>query len=274
MKKILIIFIAIFSFFNVNAIGRNEYVIDNSKIFSKDTENFILELSNYLKDQEQIDYVVVSAKTNNDLKAYTNELYDELHISNKGILMVVDKDSRSIQIQVGKRLSNVISDSVINKYIDKYMIGYLKNEEWDDGVRNGYTAFYKLLCNYYGIDSSILEVYDGNSFLNNYRMLIISVIIFICTMIGYNLIRYYRDRYVRKPKDKVSKVLNDIIFYSCIFINVELFIVAYYIGLNYFLVVFAIEIISILSSYFNESENAKKKRIEVKRIRRKKKRHG
>ena len=102
-----------------------------------------------IKDQEQIDYVVVSAKTNNDLKAYTNELYDELHISNKGILMVVDKDSRSIQIQVGKRLSNVISDSVINKYIDKYMIGYLKNEEWDDGVRNGYTAFYKLLCNYY-----------------------------------------------------------------------------------------------------------------------------
>ena len=59
-------------------------------------------------------------------------------------------------------------------------------------------------------------------------------------MIGYNLIRYYRDRYVRKPKDKVSKVLNDIIFYSCIFINVELFIVAYYIGLNYFLVVFVI----------------------------------
>ena len=77
MKKILIFFIAIFSFFNVNAIGRNEYVIDNSKIFSKDTENFILELSNYLKDQEQIDYVVVSAKTNNDLKAYTKSALDK-----------------------------------------------------------------------------------------------------------------------------------------------------------------------------------------------------
>jgi len=274
MKKFIVFLIAVFSVINVYAIGRNEYVIDNSNIFSKDTENFILELSNYIKDEEQIDYVVVSADTNGDLKNYTNKLYDDLHVSNKGILMVVDRDSRSIQIQVGKRLGDVIPDSVINEYIEKYMIGYLKNEEWDDGVRNGYTAFYKLLCNYYNIDSSILEVYDGNNFLNKYRMLIVSVIIFLCTMIGYTLIRYYRDRYIRKPKDKVSKVLNDIIFFSCIFINVELFIISYYLGFNYFIVVFAIEIISIISSYFNESDNNRKKRIEAKKIRRKKKRHG
>ncbi len=257
MKKIiLVILICIFTI-NVQAIGRNEYVIDDAKILSIDTKNYILEYSNYLKDELKIDYVVITLdREYDDLEKEANALYEEYHISQKGLLFLVDKNSRNIQVLVGNKLSKIITDDIINEYINDYMVGYYKNDDWDDGTKNGYTAFFKLICNYYDIDSEILKVYDGDSFINKYRTYIITLIMIICIGIGYNLMTYYNNRYVKKNKKDVN-IVNDIMFFCSMFINVELFIIAYYFGFKIFFMVFAIEIISIISSYY--SHNTKKR---------------
>ncbi len=264
MKKIIILLVTLLSFINVCALGRNQFVMDGAELLSKDTENYILEYSNYLKDQVGVDFAVITIDVGEvDLPEYTEKLYDSYHVSNKGIIIVADKNSRGIQIQVGTRFSDVISDEVINDYIEQYMVGYLKNEEWDEGIKNGYTAFYKLICNYYDIDSEVLEVYDADSFLNEYRTSIISVIVFICTFLGYGLIKYYRNRYIKRNNDKMSNILNDFMFFACVFINVELFIVAYYFSLKDFLMVFAIEMVSIISAVITEGNAIKEKRKEA-----------
>ncbi len=266
MKRYLLIIILFFVVLNVQAISRGEYVLDNADILSVDTENYILEYSNYLKDELNIDYAVITTKEEYDnFDNYTDYLYDRYHISDKGILMVIDKNNRTINIHVGSKLSKIIPDSIIDKYIKKYMIGYYKNDLWDDGTSNGYTAFYKLLCNYYGIDSEILEVYEGDNFLNKYRSAIITIIMTICIALGYSLMRYFRYRFLSKRKDKISNILHDIIFYSSIFINVLLFILAYYFGIEIFLAIFAIEMISIISSYLNNDNKSvrRKKRGKV-----------
>ena len=253
MKKILLVLLVLVSFINVNALGRNQFVMDDANLLSVDTENYILEYSNYLRDEVGVDFVVMTIDIENiDLDQYTTQLYDYYHVSNKGILIVANKSSRAIQIQVGTRFSDVIPDDVINDYIEQYMVGYLKNDEWDEGIKNGYTAFFKMICNYYDINSEVLEVYDGDNFLNNYLMVIVSVIVFVCTMLGYNLIKYFRRRYMCKY-DNTKKILNDVIFFTSVFINVELFVVSYYLGFKYFVVVFIIEMISIISSFFGDT---------------------
>ena len=253
MKKILLVLLVLVSFINVNALGRNQFVMDDANLLSVDTENYILEYSNYLRDEVGVDFVVMTIDVENiDLDQYTTQLYDYYHVSNKGILIVANKSSRAIQIQVGTRFSDVIPDDVINDYIEQYMVGYLKNDEWDEGIKNGYTAFFKMICNYYDINSEVLEVYDGDNFLNNYLMVIVSVIVFVCTMLGYNLIKYFKRRYMYKY-DNTKKILNDVIFFTSVFINVELFVVSYYLGFKYFVVVFIIEMISIISSFFGDT---------------------
>ena len=264
MKKIILIILICIITLNVHAIGRNEYVIDDAKILSNDTKNYILEYSNYLKDELNIDFVVITINNEEaNLNDVSRELYDEYHISKKGILMLVDKKSRNINVLVGDKLSSIIPDDIINKYIKEYMIGYYSNDLWDDGTKNGYTAFYKLLCNYYGIDSEILEVYEGDNYLNKYRNIFISIVMVLCVAIGYNLMKYYKNRFITKKKNKTTNLVNDIMFFCSVFINVELFIIAYYFGFNIFLMVFLVEIISIISSYFTNSNNKRSKHGKV-----------
>ena len=38
------------------------------------------------------------------------------------------------------------------------------NRRYEIYRENGYSAFYKMICHYYDIDSSPMEVYDGNDF--------------------------------------------------------------------------------------------------------------
>lgn len=99
-----------------------------------------------------------------------------------------------MKVKVGEDLSNVITDDIISQYIDLYFMPYLKQGEWDLGIRNGYSSFYKLLCNYYDIDSSPMNVYTGKNILDKYRFPIITIIVFICSLLSYFISKFIMSR--------------------------------------------------------------------------------
>ena len=77
---------------------------------------------------------------------------------------------------------------------------YLKNGNWNDGIKNGYSAFYKEICNYYNVDSSELVVEDARYLTSNYKPYIILAIIFINSLISYVFTSFFMRLYRNKGK--------------------------------------------------------------------------
>ena len=105
-------------------------------------------------------------------------------------ITVIDSHSEE-RIKTGIKLSKIIPDDVIEEYINSYFMPYLKDEDWNSGIKNGYSSFYKLLCNYYEIDSSPMTVYNGLSFIKKYKYSIFMIILFICSFISNKLGTYH-----------------------------------------------------------------------------------
>ena len=101
---------------------------------------------------------------------------------------------------------------------------YLKNDDWNTGIKNGYSSFYKLLCNIFKIDSSTMTVYNGKSFINNYRYTIFIVILWICIFISGFLAKKIVN--IKKGIEKVSTIKDFLIAISII-INIYLLYFCY-----------------------------------------------
>ena len=97
---------------------------------------------------------------------------------------------------------------------------YLKNGEWDSGIKNGYSAFYKLICNYYDIDTSDISVYE-EGFVSKYKNYIIFLIIWFITLIGYIFSEYFFRLFLNETNKKQS-IMDTIIFGVCLFISMLL----------------------------------------------------
>ncbi len=172
------------------------YVVDSANLLSKYTEDYITTYSDFFNNNNDIDYYVVCIKSFDgiDDDEYIEYVYKDFNISNKGLLILASSEDRILKVKVGEDLSNVITDDIISQYIDLYFMPYLKQGEWDLGIRNGYSSFYKLLCNYYDIDSSPMNVYTGKNILDKYRFPIITIIVFICSLLSYFISKFIMSR--------------------------------------------------------------------------------
>lgn len=125
------------------------YVNDYANILSDDTEKYILEKSVKLHDIDGTQIVVVTVKDleGKVLEEYATELFRKFGIGDKkknnGLLLLVSLKERKLRIEVGYGLEGVIPDSKAGRFRDQYMIPYLKDNKWDEGIKNGYDAFYK-----------------------------------------------------------------------------------------------------------------------------------
>ncbi len=59
------------------------------------------------------------------------------------MLLLISLEERELRIEVGNGLEGILPDGKCGRYRDQYMIPYLKNDEWDNGIKNGYDAFFK-----------------------------------------------------------------------------------------------------------------------------------
>lgn len=260
MKKYLMFFLLIIlipiNVFSLVNKSDYEFITDSSSVLNDETIEYIYEHSFYLKDNTNIDYYVVTIKDldNNTIEDYANNIYDSFGISENGILILIATDDRQIRVQVGEDLSDIIYSQLIDEYIDDYFMPYFKNGEWDKGIKNGYSAFYKTICNYYDIDTSEVDVYQ-DSFIVKYKNYILFLIIWFITLIGYIFSEYFFRLFINK--DKTSQNMDTVIFGICLFISMLLLNLTYIIMPKSLIVVLLFEFIAIISNIINHSKNKK-----------------
>ena len=273
MKKLIYFIILFLMIIPLNTLGLVRqsdeiYVTDSAQILNNETEDYIVTYSEFLKENKNIDYYVVTVKSLEgiSLEEYTDYVFDSFNMNDLGLLIVISHDDRSIRIKAGSELSKVIESSTIDNYIDSYFMPYLKNDDWNTGIKNGYSSFYKLLCNIFKIDSSTMTVYNGKSFINNYRYTIFIVILWICIFISGFLAKKIVN--IKKGIEKVSTIKDFLIAISII-INIYLLYFCYLlIPLSVFIVLGfeCVIIYNILdqNNFFSRKDKKTKKNINKK----------
>ena len=268
---LILVFILLLCPFNINALvtqSSDIYVTDNANVLKDETKDYIVTYSDFLKDKEKIDYYVVTLKSLEgiNLKEYTDYIYDSFNMNEKGLLIVFSKSDRQLRITTGIKLSKIIPDDVIEEYINSYFMPYLKDEDWNSGIKNGYSSFYKLLCNYYEIDSSPMTVYNGLSFIKKYKYSIFMIILFICSFISNKLGTYHFNI----KKGKITQTFKtDFISILGILLNLYLLLIIYYLLPLGVIVVIGFEVINIIGLKENFQEEKILKRKDNKKLRRK-----
>lgn len=266
MKKyifplLLIVLLIPFCVFSLVSSPDNMFVTDEANKLSVDSENYINRYSTFLYNADRIDYYVVllDSLEDNDIETYTDYIYETFKIRDKGILILGSTSDRTIRVKVGEDLAYFITDEVIEDYINKYFMPYLKNEDWDMGIINGYKAFYKMLCNIYNIDSSEMVVYDGLDFFNRYKNYIIVIVIWFNTVISYIFCDYFRRIFINKKYN--NTIIDNIIFGVCLFINILMFLLSYIAKPIYVVVVLIFELFAIYKNFNDGGSLIKTKNI-------------
>ena len=273
MKKVFVFIILFLLFIPTTVFGyvqksAYKYVTDDGNLLSEDTINYITTYSSFLKKQKGIDYYVVTVQNleSSNLNDYSNWVYDSFNISSKGLLIFVTKDERMIRVIVGEELSDVVGNDVIDRYIKSYFMPYFKTEEWNKGIKNGYSAFYKMLCNYYNIDSRAMDVYAGPSFLKKYKTLLMFIVIWIGTTLMYVFCMFFKKIYIYRN----VTFIDYFIFWMSLFINILLLIFAYSIDLSSLLLALVVELVGVFSSFLPSSNDGSNNRKSTKRIKKRK----
>lgn len=275
MRKHLVFLFLLLLLFPLNVFSlvdknENSFVVDQANILTDETIEYIDGNSHYLNESLAIDYYVVIVENLNNftVEEYADKIFDKFNISEKGLLILISTDDRKMRVRVGEELSDIIYPQIIDEYIEQFFMTSFKNGEWDEGVKNGYSAFYKLLCNYYDVDSSEIEVYkDG--FISKYKNYILFLIVWVITIIGYIFSEYFFRLFLKKNSSNVN--MDTLIFGVCLFVSMLLLNLTYLIMPKAIIIVLAFELVAIFSNILNNS-NDKGKKKRKRRVVKKKKR--
>jgi len=185
--KYLILFVFLICLFplNTNAgflASINTYVIDSANILSKEVEEYIIEKSTKLENADGTQIVVVTVKELDGMSIaeYANELFNRIDIGDSdkdnGLLLLLALEERKFRVEVGYGLEGILPDGKTGRFQDEYIIPYLKNNDWDNGIKNGYDAFYREIVKLNNLSIEYNEPINTND--NSYIMWYIHSFIF------------------------------------------------------------------------------------------------
>ena len=125
------------------------YVNDYANVLSDETEKYIIEKSKALNeiDGTQIVVVTIESLEGRELEEYSLELAKKFKIGDKnknnGLLLLLSIGDRKSRIEVGLGLEGILPDGKTGRFQDDYMIPYYSKDNWNEGILNGYKAFYE-----------------------------------------------------------------------------------------------------------------------------------
>ena len=174
------------------------YVNDYADVLSQETEDYIYEQSVALFEATTAQIVVVTVQNleGRDLESYSIDLARSFKIGdgekNNGLLILLALEERQSRIEVGSGLEGDLNDAKTGRIQDDYMIPYYKDNNFDDGMLNGYKAFYKEISAIYGYDTDInpTEVREEESEIETdpYASL------FLVNMVGFFIGSFFKKR--------------------------------------------------------------------------------
>lgn len=210
IKYLILILLYIIFLPRVDAIVEptsNFYVNDYANILSNETEEYILNKSRKLNnvDGTQIVVVTILNLEGMSLEEYATKLFRNFGIGNKeknnGLLLLLVLEERMFRVEVGYGLEGILPDGKTGRLQDEYIIPYLSNDKWDEGIKNGYDAFYKEIVTLNNLD---LEYSNPKENSNDYIVFIL-IFFFIGLILGIK---------IRKTKKIKNRILGGILVYG------------------------------------------------------------
>ncbi len=162
LKIIMLIFcILAFYYTNVQAVvdpTPDFYVNDYANVLTKETKEYIMNTNVELESKTKAQIVVVTVKTldGKSIEEYATELFRKFGIGDKtknnGVLLLCSTGDRRFRIEVGYGLEGALPDGKTGRIRDNYITPYLKNDNYDEGIKNGYNAILEEVCKEYNVE--------------------------------------------------------------------------------------------------------------------------
>lgn len=140
------------------------YVNDYAKLLSADTKNYIITINKKLYAQTGAQIVVVTVPNleGDSLEEYATALFRKFGIGDKtknnGVLLLLALEERQFRVEVGYGLEGRLNDAKTGRIQDEYIIPYLKNNNWNEGIRNGFNAILQEISKEYGVSIENVEM--------------------------------------------------------------------------------------------------------------------
>lgn len=104
---------------------------------------------------------------------------------NNGILFLISTGERKVRIEVGYGLEGRITDGKTGRILDNYVIPYLKKDDWNNGIKNGFNAILDEVSKEYDITvkgaTNAVQQFSDDSISS--IMICGFIILFICFFI-------------------------------------------------------------------------------------------
>ncbi len=136
---------------------RDFYVYDGAEVLSSETENYIITTNRELQSKTgaQIVVVTIPSLEGNSLEEYATELFRQWGIGDKeknnGVLLLCALEERQFRVEVGYGLEGDLPDGKTGRMQDEYIIPLLKEDKFDAGIKNGYSAFLQEVSAVYNV---------------------------------------------------------------------------------------------------------------------------
>lgn len=133
------------------------YVNDNAGILTTTTKQYIMNTNVELQKKTGAQIVVVTVKSLDgmSIEDYANQLFNSWGIGDKnkdnGLLLLCSYGDRKFRVEVGYGLEGKLPDGKTGRIQDEYIIPYLREDKFDEGIKNGYSAFLKEVADEYGV---------------------------------------------------------------------------------------------------------------------------
>lgn len=132
------------------------FVNDYAGVLSQDVRQKIVDIGNELQDKTtaQVVLATIDSLDGQNIDDYSIDLATKWKIGQKnkdnGVLILFAKKERLLKIEVGYGLEGILPDSKTAQIREEYIKPYTKNNDFDNGFLNGYTAIVKEVAGEYG----------------------------------------------------------------------------------------------------------------------------
>lgn len=193
------------------------FINDFANVLDQSTRDKIQSLGKQLEDKTTAQIVVVTINTldGQDIESYANELFTRWAIGQKGkdngVLILDAVKERKLRIEVGYGLEGALPDTKTAEIRNNDMNPYLKNNDYDNGILNGYVAVVNEVAQDYNVTidagSQSRDSADSTPSSNRTRRNTIYPILFVLFLAVDGI--FFRFR--------ISYTLFKLLFYSSFF---------------------------------------------------------
>lgn len=180
------------------------YVYDGAQVLTEETEQYILKNSRELDSETgaQIVVVTIPSLEGESLEEYATDLFRQWGIGdaekNNGLLLLCAVEDRQFRVEVGYGLEGDLPDGKTGRMQDAYIIPLLREDRFDEGIKNGYTAFLQEVSAVYDVtitgEAPISYEDEGNDSA-----------ILVCILVALGLC-FLGNELLLKKKKKYAKV--------------------------------------------------------------------